>query len=269
MNSSQRTRALIESAMMVALATVLSIIKIIEMPYGGSVTIASALPIAVLAYRHGTKVGLGAGVVYALLQQLLGLKTLAYFTTWQSVVAIILLDYLVAFTVFGLGGIFKKSGLQQKNALLFGVILTTVLRYICHVISGATVWAGLSIPTEAALAYSLGYNATYMLPEGIILAACAYYLGSVIDFTRPVPERMAAKELSDGAPYFAVSGLSLLFLVIADTTLIAPVLQDTESGEFTLKYLAEVSWLAVIIITVLCLAISILFFLLAKRARKK
>ena len=269
MNSSQRTRALIESAMMVALATVLSIIKIIEMPYGGSVTIASALPIAVLAYRHGFKVGLGAGVVFAMLQQLLGLKTLAYFTTWQSIVAIILLDYLVAFTLFGLGGVFKSTRLEQKNALLFGAILITVLRYICHVISGATVWAGLSIPTEAALIYSLGYNATYMIPEGIILAACAYYLGSVIDFSRPVPERMAARDKADGAPYFAVSGLSLLFAVIADTTLIAPHLQDGNSGEFTFKYLSEVSWLTVAVITALCIAIFVLFLLLAKRARKE
>ncbi|MBE6645692.1 MAG: energy-coupled thiamine transporter ThiT, partial [Ruminococcaceae bacterium] len=140
MDSTKRTRALVESAMMIALATVLSIFKIIEMPYGGSVTIASMLPMVILAYRHGLGWGIGAGAVYAVLQQLLGLNTLSYVTGWQSVVAVIMLDYIVAFTVVGLGGIFKKISKSQRAALAYGSLLVSLLRYACHVISGATVW---------------------------------------------------------------------------------------------------------------------------------
>ena len=94
MKSSKTVRALVESAMMVALSTVLSILKIVEMPYGGSVTVASMLPMIILSYRQGMGWGLGSGAVYAALQQLLGLNSLSYVTGWQSVLAVILLDYI-------------------------------------------------------------------------------------------------------------------------------------------------------------------------------
>ena len=109
MNSSKAVRALVESAMMVALATVLSIFKLIDMPYGGSVTIASAFPMLVLAYRLGVCRGIGAGLVYSAIQLLLGLNTLSYVTGWQSVIAVIMLDYIVAFALVGICGIFRKS----------------------------------------------------------------------------------------------------------------------------------------------------------------
>ena len=94
-----KVRVLTESAIMIALSTVLSILKIAEMPYGGSVTVASALPIIIIAYRYGLKTGLFAGTVHAALQLVLGLSALSYATSWQSVVAIIMLDYIVAFAV--------------------------------------------------------------------------------------------------------------------------------------------------------------------------
>ena len=116
-------RILVESAIMIALATVLSVFKLAELPYGGSITLASMLPIAVLAYRHGTLRGLGAGLVYGVIQQLLGLKNLSYFTTPQSIVAIILLDYAVAFAVIGLAGIFRRLVRRQSAAMLLGTLL--------------------------------------------------------------------------------------------------------------------------------------------------
>ena len=112
--SARRTRALVESAVMISLATVLSIFKLAELPYGGSITLASMLPIVIVAYRHGTVFGFGAGLVYGVVQQLLGLKNLSYFTTWQSIVAIILLDYLVAFGVIGIADTPRP---EAKNAV--------------------------------------------------------------------------------------------------------------------------------------------------------
>ena len=119
------TKRLIESSLMVALATVLSLVKLVEMPYGGSITIASMLPIIIISYRHGNLWGLGSAVAYAALQQLTGLNTLSYFTTWQSVVAVILLDYIIAFTLVGLGGIFKK--VIKNQALALGNSLANLL----------------------------------------------------------------------------------------------------------------------------------------------
>lgn len=135
-----RTLPLVECAIMIALATVLSMVKLAELPYGGSITIASMLPIAIIAYRRGMGWGLGSAFVYAVIQQLLGLNSLSYVTTWQSVVAVILLDYIVAFTVVGFAGIFRNAIKSQAAALTLGCVFVSVLRYACHVISGATVW---------------------------------------------------------------------------------------------------------------------------------
>ena len=263
MNSSKTTRILIEGAMMTALATVLSIFKLIDMPYGGSVTIASALPLIIFAYRNGIGWGLLGGLSHAVIQQLLGLNTLSYVTGWQSVLAVILLDYIVAFTLVGLGGIFRKACKTQSGALLLGALLISVLRYVCHVISGATVWAGLSIPDEAALIYSFGYNATYMLPETVISCAAAYYLGGLVDFSKAIPERMAKKEsTANRFPAIALSGAAFILGMIVDVWLIAPCLQDKKTGEFIISGLANADWLSVGIVTAASIIIGA--FLLIK-----
>ena len=70
----KKTLSLVECAVMIALATVLSMIKLAELPYGGSITIASMLPVAIIAYRRGMGWGLGSAFVYGVIQQLLGLN---------------------------------------------------------------------------------------------------------------------------------------------------------------------------------------------------
>ena len=143
---SNLVKRLTESSVMVALATVLSLFKLVEMPYGGSVTVASMLPVLIVSYRHGLVWGIGSGTVYALIQQLLGLNNLSYVTGWQSVLAVIILDYVLAFTAVGLGGIFKgkialdraSSAKKQSAELALGMVFVCVLRYVCHTAAGAT-----------------------------------------------------------------------------------------------------------------------------------
>ncbi len=273
MNQSARAgkgaRILVESAIMIALSTVLSVFKLAELPYGGSITLASMLPIAVLAYRHGTLRGLGAGLVYGVIQQLLGLKNLSYFTTPQSIVAIILLDYAVAFAVIGLAGVFRRRVRRQSTAMLLGAALACLLRYVCHVISGATVWAGLSIPTEAALVYSFIYNATYMIPETIVLLLAVAYLAEVLDFTSDVPRRMTTEHTaSRAATLYTFSALSLVIALIFDIVSIFGKLQDGASGEFTAAGFAEVNWVSFGVVTGVLLAASLLLFCLGRREAK-
>jgi len=269
MNTKKTVRALSEGAMMIALATVLSIFKIIELPYGGSVTIASMLPMVILAYRQGVVWGLGSGLVYAALQQLLGLNTLSYVTGWQSTLAVIFLDYIAAFAVVGLGGIFRRVGKTQRTALILGASLVSLLRYTFHVIAGATVWAGLSIPDSAALAYSFGYNATYMIPETVILIAVAYYLGGVIDFSAETPTRTAYVSRTKGAANTTLSGLVYLLGVIVDVWLIAPYLQDAESGKFTFAPLADANWLAIALVTGFTAIFGTVLLVISKRKSKE
>ena len=203
-----RVRILVECAMFLALGTVLSFVKLIDLPYGGSVTAASAMPLVILAYRHGWKWGLGSGLAWALIQQLTGLSTLSYFTTWQSILAVVLLDYIIAFALVGLAGIFRTRVKNGAVSMMAGGLLFSVLRYLCHVIAGCTVWVGLSIPDEAALLYSLSYNATYMVPETVILLLTLGYLGAALDLSRPIPARRAQAERGRGEfALFAAGGL--------------------------------------------------------------
>jgi thiamine transporter len=264
----RRTRiyVLSECAIMIALATVLSIFKLADLPYGGSITLASMLPLVILSYRNGIGWGLGSAAVYGVLQQLIGLKTLSYFTTWQSIVAIIVLDYVLAFAVLGLAGLFRRRIARQNLALTLGAGLGCLLRYLCHVISGATVWAGLSIPDSAAIGYSFIYNATYMIPETIILCLTVAYLGSILDFGREVPVRMKAEKLLGVAwKYYLGAGFALLLLLIVDTTMIFSVLQNAEDGTFTVSALSSLNWVQFGIVTAICLASAALLFALGRR----
>lgn len=269
------TQKLVESSVMIAFATVLSMLKLVDMPYGGSVTAVSMLPIVIISYRQGILWGLGSGAVYATVQQLLGLNTLSYVTGWQSMLAVIALDYALAFTLIGLGGIFKGrlsrlSGTapkRQSTELILGTVLVCVLRYLCHTVAGATVWAGLSIPTEAALIYSIGYNATYMLPETVVTALAAGWIGGVLDLSKATPERFAPAASTDceGSgtcevfPHLIT--LITVITVAVDTVLIAPYLQNGESGEFDFSAIGDAPWLAVGIVSAVgIIAVLITFF---------
>ena len=261
-NTISNTRILAECALMLAVGIVLSLVKLIDLPYGGSVTVASMLPVIIISYRHGIKYG-------RIVQQLLGLNTLSYVTTWVSIIAVIMLDYIVAFAVLGLGGIFRKIIKNQPAALVAGTILACLLRYACHVISGATVWAGLSIPTNAALIYSFGYNATYMLPETIVTVALAYYIGSLIDFRNPTIRHMVQTEKTKVPLLYWTGGLALAAGLIVDIACIFPFLQNPDSGEFDFTGLASVNWMVVLIATAVAIVIAAITFGIALLKKKK
>ena len=248
---------------MISLSTVLSLFKLLEMPYGGSVTFASMLPIIVFSYRHGMKWGISAALTSSVVQLLLGLKNFSYFTTWQSIVALALFDYILAFMVFGLAPIFKKR-LPYSAAFFISALLPSVLRYVFHVISGATIWAGLSIPTEAALLYSIGYNATYMIPETIVLVTAAVYLSSAVDFSKAVPR---ANRTSKNIGYIpkTLGALVLVFAVIFDTVKIFEVIQDGETGDFVIANLAYANWWAIGIVSVIALAVFVAIMTVAQK----
>nr|WP_325297872.1 energy-coupled thiamine transporter ThiT [uncultured Dysosmobacter sp.] len=166
-----RVRMLCEGALMVALAQVLSYVKLAEAPNGGSITPAM-FPILFFAVRWGLRSGLMAGFLFGLLQLIFDG---AYAWGWQSM----LLDYLVAFTPLGLAGLFKG----KKWGLLAGTVVGCAGRFVIHYISGVTVYKILA-PTEflnwtfsSPSLYSLVYNGSYMLPNtliALILAAVLY-----------------------------------------------------------------------------------------------
>ena len=166
-----RIRALTEGAIMVALAFVLSFVKLYELPNGGSLTPAM-FPILLYALRFGTLRGLLAGFVFGLLQLLFDG---AYAWGWQSMI----LDYLLAFTPLGLAGLFKG----KAWGIFPGTVVGCAARFFVHFISGVTIYRivaptevpGLGVYDNAAL-YSLVYNGSYMLPNMLLAMGIAVAL---------------------------------------------------------------------------------------------
>ncbi len=257
-NRRGKTLALTESAVMIALAFILSFLKIVDMPYGGSVTAFSMLPIIIIAYRYRTGWGLVAGFAFSLLQMLMGLSNLSYATSAAAAVAIILLDYIVAFTVLGLAGVFRGVIKDQAKAMAVGALVACVLRYICHVISGCTVWAGVSVPTSDGLIYSLGYNATYMIPETLLTIVGAYYVGSLFTVTESRIVRRSASAKESGA-YGVVAALPIVLAVVVSAAFIFGMMQNPDDGSFDISAVSGYGlndWMPVIISMILGVVLS-------------
>lgn len=218
---------LTETAIMLAMSTVLSLIAIVKMPFGGDITACSMLPMIILAYRYGFGYGLITCSLYGAIQLLLGLNNLSYCATWIAVIAVILLDYILAFGCCSLSGLFKNRK-SQVNALIFGSLSACAGRFILHTIAGSTVWAGLSIPTKDAFIGSILYNSAYMIPETIITVSAALYLGQVIDFSKPMPTR--TKKLSSSFGIVNALGLLALIITVVVDVLIVFMTIQTEDG---------------------------------------
>lgn len=165
------TQKLVTCAIFLALAFVLSFVKIVDYPWGGSITLFSMLPICLLSLMYGPIWGLGTAFCYALLQLMQGIgEAMSWGLTWEAWVGMILFDYLVAFTVLGAAGFFRKGG---RWAAVGGTVVAVGLRYVSSVISGAVVWKSIGEVAfgwtfENTWLYSLVYNALYMLPELIL-----------------------------------------------------------------------------------------------------
>ena len=175
-----RTRTLVECALMIAAGTVLAQIKIWDMPYGGSVTLFSMLPFILVSFRHGVKWGLLTGFVDALLQMLLGFYAPPAGTV-LAFVGVVLLDYVLAFTLLGSAELFTKPFRNRTVGVAVGTAAVCVIRFLCSFLSGALLWGSYQEYYEWAQGmsvwmYSFIYNATYMLPELILTTVAAVLL---------------------------------------------------------------------------------------------
>ncbi len=167
------SKKLTVSAIMIALATVLSLVKIIQMPLGGSVTLLSMLPICLLAIIYGIKWGVGCAFIYSLLQMALDIgAVVSWGLTPAALAGTIILDYILPFTLLGLSGLFSKKGIIGK---LFGIVLTLFLRFACHFTSGIIIF-DIWCEWKNVPLYSLCYNGGFMLPEFIFTIIGAYFL---------------------------------------------------------------------------------------------
>ncbi|MDD4773168.1 MAG: energy-coupled thiamine transporter ThiT [Eubacteriales bacterium] len=184
-----KTRILVECAIMIAAATVLSVVIIYEAPLGGSVTLFSMVPILALSFRHGIKWGCASAFVYSVLQLILGIGNVLWVPTARGIVLCVLFDYIIAFTILGFACIFRRLKTNEYMKILLGIILVCLLRYISHVISGAVVWYEITkegqwndlVNKFGMWTYSLIYNIQYMGPETVITLIAAPALHAVVN----------------------------------------------------------------------------------------
>ncbi|MBU9728988.1 energy-coupled thiamine transporter ThiT [Diplocloster modestus] len=151
-----KTKQLVFSALAIALATVTSMLKLFDMPMGGSVTLFSMMFICLIGYWYGVKVGLMTGVAYGLLQMLID----PYIMTLPQ----LLLDYILAFGVLGLSGLFSN----KKHGLFLGYLVGVFGRFFCSALSGIIFFASYAPETMHPVVYSVLYNASYMGAEALL-----------------------------------------------------------------------------------------------------
>ncbi len=152
------TKQLVFSGVAMALAMVTSEIKFARLPAGGSITLFSMLFIVLIGYWYGAKAGLMTGFAYGLLQFVINP---VFYTPIQ-----LLVDYPLAFGALGLSGFFCN----KKHGLIIGYAVGVLGRFVFAFLSGA-VFFGSYASDQSPLGivlYSLGYNASYLVPEAVV-----------------------------------------------------------------------------------------------------
>lgn len=192
-------------ALAMVLAMVCALIPFLNLPFGGGFTVASMLPVVIISYMYGMKWGFFSAAIYSVIQVVMdlylgkGSTLIALFMPNSedymgigAAIAILIIDYLVAYTLLGFGGAFRKMK-NKTLALTLGVVLALSLRYLAHIVSGYIfygAWAewfftqdnfyaigGWILDTFSgeglAIIYSIFYNGLYMIPEIIITAVAS------------------------------------------------------------------------------------------------
>ena len=173
-----KTLALVEGAAMIALATVLSLIKVYKLPWGGSITLLSMVPICLYSIKRGIGYGMAVSFVYSLVQLFLDLgEILGWGLTAGTLVACFALDYILAYSSLGVAGIFRKLG---TGGWIAGVVAALLLRLAMHFLSGVLIWHSVGkvwgFDTSNQYLYSFLYNGSYMVPEIVFTTIAVVFL---------------------------------------------------------------------------------------------
>lgn len=177
-----KTKKLTLSAVMVALSAVLVILsKLVPAPWmqGGSITLASMVPIIAASIVIDLKWGIFTGIVFSIIQMLTGFYPPPT-QDFLSFFLVIMLDYVMAFGVLGLAGLFYRLMNKKLWAVPVSGIIVTTLRYVCHILSGILIWGVYAQEGQTVLAYSITYNGSYMIPEIIITGVVLTILSKFI-----------------------------------------------------------------------------------------
>lgn len=178
------TREMAYAAITVALSFALSYIRFFKLPQGGSITLASMLPLMLFSYMFGIKKGVAVGLVYGLLQ--------AIQDPWIIHPAQFFLDYPIAFGMIGFAGLFNELNIFKNKpvaAFALGAVVGAGLRYICHVLSGIFAFATYAVQNGfSPVAWGFLYNLFTFADLAIVLVVGFAMFGSK-NFTRMLDEK--------------------------------------------------------------------------------
>ena len=183
------TKSITYAAICIAMSFALSYLRIVKMPQGGSITLASLLPLMIYSYMFGTKKGVFAGMIYGLLQALQD--------TYILHPAQFVLDYPLAFAGIGLAGMFAKTKALEKLPQLqfaLGAVVAGVARFLMHFLSGIFAFGAFAPEGTPVALYSLGYQAAYVFPDIVIAIAAGVLVFSSKSFVKAVKKFNASKD---------------------------------------------------------------------------
>ena len=152
------TKIIVYAGITIALAFVLSSIRLFKMPQGGTITPASMLPLFIFSFMFGPIPGIVVGALYGFLQLLQD----AFVVHWAQ----LLLDYPLAFASIGLAGFFRKR-------VVIGILIGSFVRMAFHVLSGFIFFKEYAPEGQYPLIYSFFYNGSFMSVETVIVIALA------------------------------------------------------------------------------------------------
>ncbi len=177
---SNKLEKLVISAVMIALAFVLSSIKLFSLPNGGSVTVAGMVPLIILGFKYSTRWAVFSALVYSVLQMITGFYP-PVSNTFLAYFGVVMLDYVIAFGVLGLSGLISKR-FKRDSKISFPVAggIVIFMRFISSFLSGILIWSSYTPEGMSVWYFSLTYNGSYMMLELIISVIVLFSLTPVI-----------------------------------------------------------------------------------------
>ncbi|MDQ3429777.1 MAG: energy-coupled thiamine transporter ThiT [Actinomycetota bacterium] len=177
MNAFRDTRVLTEAALAIALAFVLGLIKVFQMPFGGSISL-EMIPLILFALRQGPVVGVVTGAAYGLLNLAVGPVVVHPVQ--------VLFDYPLAFGALGLAGFFRPT----VRGAVIGATVAVLARFVCHFVSGVVFFASYAPEGWNPYVYSGAYNAAYLIPSLVIALVVVVVLLRALEGAQPSPRQV-------------------------------------------------------------------------------
>jgi len=204
------TKVLAESVIFAALSSALYTLRPFSLPYGGSVTLGSMVPVMWLALRRGVRIGFIASAIFGLAALVIDVMLLPYSPITNPVQVV--LEYPIAFGVLGLAGLFRNppivvrdiyaqidelkkkweseaenlTQLSKRVAVLeneilsvralIGVGVGVFIKFLLHFIAGIVFWAYTVPEGWNPVVWSAVYNGSFLVPELIISAILIFIL---------------------------------------------------------------------------------------------